>query len=571
MARYFPDRRRLGRPFSQSPALSGRGGFGAARPRTPMFSRSPALRGGFSSIGERGIGGQIGASRVRPAPSPLIGSIKNISQSVGGLDDTTPKTTVINRLVTARMQNLVPRISNKVEQHLNTFDPGALLNKVFSGGVRELEQLAQAIQSIITPLNRVFDFVTEASKTFTKLIKKLLKGGQGGSPAFGLKNLLSLAMPMMAVASTYMATEAMKKARAEEPIDQSVPVDQLRPSGGQKSTVQPMQEGTTKDIPGQLTVEELDVFNKSIKKFNKLLDALLKQKEEGELGDDKKGASAVSVAQPVTAMAGSKTPGGGDLNMEKQDIKTKKFGIPDSVALLKGLGATDDEAVKLSANMKYESGGDPNIDTVKSGLDPNKENEYSIGLYQINWKAHKDGPIAKKLGITNPDQLRNPAVNARFAIELYRTQGVSAWSANSKVQPEDIEEAQRSLRGSFERFEQMGGKTKVKPPVAPGSEIESPVIDPDQSSIASAESVEGLGALAEQIAKDPTSMEGETYAYTDPQGNVTVIPVPSGQQRPPNIQEGPKAAGVQVPFILAMKEDIHIMHSKIVYNVVDAS
>ena len=319
-----------------------------------------------------------------------------------------------------------------------------------------------------------------------------------------------------------------------------------------------------------MTVEELDVFNKSIKKFNKLLDALLKQKEEGELGDDKKGPS-VSVAEPVTAMAGSKNPGGGDLNMEKQDIKTKKFGIPDSVALLKGLGATDDEAVKLSTNMKYESGGDPNIDTVKSGLDPNKENEYSIGLYQINWKAHKDGPIAKKLGITNPDQLRNPAVNARFAIELYRTQGVGAWSANSKVQPEDIEEAQRSLRGSFERFEQMGGKTKVQPPVAPGSEIESPDIDPDQSSIASAEPVEGLGARAEQIAKDPTSMGGETYAYTDPQGNVTVIPVPSGQQRPPNIQEGPKAAGVQVPFILAMKEDIHIMHSKIVYNVVDAS
>lgn len=91
MARYFPDRRALRKPFGGSPALSTRGGFGVARSRTPMFGRSPALRGGFSSAGERGIGGRLGATRVRPAPSPLLGAVNNISQTLGGGVETTHK------------------------------------------------------------------------------------------------------------------------------------------------------------------------------------------------------------------------------------------------------------------------------------------------------------------------------------------------------------------------------------------------------------------------------------------------------------------------------------------------
>ena len=58
----------------------------------------------------------------------------------------------------------------------------------------------------------------------------------------------------------------------------------------------------------------------------------------------------------------------------------------------------------------------------------------------------------------------------------------------------------------------------------------------------------------------------------EPIVNNTVVPVPAQPQpRPPKIDSGPSQSAVQVPFFLSMKEDIHIMYSKIVYNVVDAS
>ena len=67
-----------------------------------------------------------------------------------------------------------------------------------------------------------------------------------------------------------------------------------------------------------------------------------------------------------------------------------------------------------------ESGGNPGIDTVSSGLDPNRSNEYSLGLFQINAQAH--GDKLSRRGWT-ADDLRDPDKNAQIAIEVYREAG----------------------------------------------------------------------------------------------------------------------------------------------------
>lgn len=568
MARYFPDRRALRKPFSQSPGLSSRGGFGVARSRTPMFGRSPGLRGGFSSAGERGIGGRLGASRVRPAPSPLLGAVNNISQTLGGGVETTPQTTVINRLVNQRVQNILPSLTNKIERQVNTFDPGDLLNKVFKGGITELEKLGSAITSIIKPLKRVFTFLTDSSKILTKLIKKLLTGGRSGGPSFGLKNLLGLAMPMMAAASTFMAMETMQRAQKEPTIDQDAPIDELSPTeGGQRpSRVDPDKEGFSDSLPGQLTTEELDVFNQSVKRFNKLLDGLIKAQLAEKPTQSSSGSSSATSTTPMAAPPipppGSGGPGG-DVTGTPGAISKDRFTIGDSVAMLKGLGASDEEAQRLSVNMKYESSGDPTIDTVKSGLDPTKSNEYSIGLYQINWKAHKNGPIARELGITNEDQLRDPVTNAMFAIKLYRSQGNAAWSAKSKVTNADRAEASQSLQGWQERYRVMGGQS----PYATGTTgglTEPTTVQPDTSTTQQQTNIN-----AQVISRDAASV---ATGSGEPIVNNTVVEVPAQPQpRPPKMDAGPSQSAVQVPFFLSMKEDIHIMYSRIVYNVVDAS
>ena len=91
-------------------------------------------------------------------------------------------------------------------------------------------------------------------------------------------------------------------------------------------------------------------------------------------------------------------------------------------------GRGPDFAKKFAAIAMGESGGNPTIDTVQSGLDPDKSNEYSIGLWQINSNVHMDR--LNRRGYTIED-LRDPQKNLDLALEIYDSQGFNAWGAHS--------------------------------------------------------------------------------------------------------------------------------------------
>ena len=92
-------------------------------------------------------------------------------------------------------------------------------------------------------------------------------------------------------------------------------------------------------------------------------------------------------------------------------------------------GFTPEQAKTMGAIGMGESGGDSGIDTSMT-IDPNKSNEYSIGLFQINAQAH--GDKLAKLGYTE-DDLRDPAKNAQVAKMVYDEVGsFSPWSVYSK-------------------------------------------------------------------------------------------------------------------------------------------
>ena len=73
-----------------------------------------------------------------------------------------------------------------------------------------------------------------------------------------------------------------------------------------------------------------------------------------------------------------------------------------------------------------ESGGNPTIDTVQSGTDPYKRNEYSIGLWQVNTNVHKDR--INRMGYSIED-MRKPGPNLDVALSIYKDQGLNAWGA----------------------------------------------------------------------------------------------------------------------------------------------
>ena len=93
-------------------------------------------------------------------------------------------------------------------------------------------------------------------------------------------------------------------------------------------------------------------------------------------------------------------------------------------------GFSPENAKTMAAISMGESGGNAGIDTVQSGLDPNKSNEYSIGLSQINLQAHGD-KLARR-GWTEND-LRDPVKNMTIAKEVYdEAGGFTPWSVYQK-------------------------------------------------------------------------------------------------------------------------------------------
>ena len=109
--------------------------------------------------------------------------------------------------------------------------------------------------------------------------------------------------------------------------------------------------------------------------------------------------------------------------------KTKKISQPKINEMLLAVGFTPEQAKIMAAVAMAESAGDPMIDTVKSGLAPEKKNEFSIGLFQLNMIDAFLEERLKLFGIESTDELYDPIVNVIAAKRLYDQQGFGAWSA----------------------------------------------------------------------------------------------------------------------------------------------
>lgn len=106
---------------------------------------------------------------------------------------------------------------------------------------------------------------------------------------------------------------------------------------------------------------------------------------------------------------------------------------PEQIAdVARRAGISEDMIPTMVAIALAESGGDSGIDTVKSGLDPDKKNEFSLGLWQINMIDRPGFMLGeerrRKLGISKTEQLYDPLTNARAAALILREQGLGAWS-----------------------------------------------------------------------------------------------------------------------------------------------
>ena len=129
------------------------------------------------------------------------------------------------------------------------------------------------------------------------------------------------------------------------------------------------------------------------------------------------GGSLTSSAQALDAGKGTNGKGG-------------KYTLEQMTDFAIQGGFNPENARTMAAISMGESGGNAGIDTVQSGLDPNKSNEYSIGLSQINVQAHESK--LDRRGWTEAD-LRDPVKNMTIAKEVYDEVGsFKPWSVYQK-------------------------------------------------------------------------------------------------------------------------------------------
>lgn len=95
----------------------------------------------------------------------------------------------------------------------------------------------------------------------------------------------------------------------------------------------------------------------------------------------------------------------------------RQTGFPDIMINTRSSGAIPLIAL-MSAISYQESGGNSEAINPGVGAGGRRTNEYSVGLYQINTYAHKNYSVA---------QLKNPTINAKEALRIYKSQGLRAW------------------------------------------------------------------------------------------------------------------------------------------------
>jgi murein DD-endopeptidase MepM/ murein hydrolase activator NlpD len=120
------------------------------------------------------------------------------------------------------------------------------------------------------------------------------------------------------------------------------------------------------------------------------------------------------VAQPQNSLMEQSTPSGGTLSTPQLVALAKQAGMTKNVNVSGYSGPLD---VLMGAVAMQESRG-------KS--DSMRSDTQVYGLWQIQWPTH--APNLRKIGITSPEQLKNPLINAKAAKMVYDSQGITAWS-----------------------------------------------------------------------------------------------------------------------------------------------
>ena len=184
------------------------------------------------------------------------------------------------------------------------------------------------------------------------------------------------------------------------------------------------ERATLKAERDQITQRSLALQEQSVRDREAIM-SLYNSRRDGESTIATSDSPSSTVSSTGTSSGSSTTlPTGTPTKTSKGTLYSKS----DLQSFATQAGFTPSEAATMSRIGLAESGGYAGNDTVQSGMDPGQNNEYSIGLWQINTQAHMDKLTRRGWG---KEDLRDPVKNATIAKEVYDEMGGSfePWGA----------------------------------------------------------------------------------------------------------------------------------------------
>ncbi len=186
---------------------------------------------------------------------------------------------------------------------------------------------------------------------------------------------------------------------------------------------------TDDDSPTTVEVEQGDTLSELADQFGSSVQAIM---EANNLTNPDMIRVGQELVMPIVKRVNMKEVKNNQikaLNVILKDTdKTKVIPQPKIEDMLLAVGFEPEIAKIMAAVAMAESAGNPMIDTVKSGLDPQKKKEFSIGLLQLNMKNDKDR-LLDVFDIESEEELYDPIINVIAAKRLYDEQGLDAWGA----------------------------------------------------------------------------------------------------------------------------------------------
>ncbi len=133
----------------------------------------------------------------------------------------------INKLVETKVQNLVPKLSQKIEAKVDSFDPSKFMGKIFDGGLDSLRGFGSSLDGMKGSMQGAVDFLNKATEVASTFITKLARAKQkkGGGligtlfKGLALAGVAALAAPHIAKVALFGGAVAAGKGLWKKGID----------------------------------------------------------------------------------------------------------------------------------------------------------------------------------------------------------------------------------------------------------------------------------------------------------------------------------------------------------------